>query len=43
VISYTRIDGEEKKETVTYSYDSNGLLTGTSGYYPEFFEYEYYE
>lgn len=43
VISFTRFDGDEEKETVAYTYDSRGLLTGSSGYYSEFFEYEYYK
>lgn len=43
VISITRFDGEEEKETVIYVYNSKGLLTQTYGQHPEFFEYEYFE
>ncbi|HNP19718.1 MAG TPA: hypothetical protein PKL31_14870 [Fulvivirga sp.] len=43
VLSYTRFDGEVEKETATFTYDSNGLLIETSGYAPNYFEYEYYD
>jgi len=42
VKSMTRFDGDQKKETVTYFYNGNGLLTKTEGYGGEVFEYEFY-